>query len=333
VSWLSPWPSTWPDALASPVTRGILVAVIAVVLLATIVIGALSVSGRGTPAFRRELWLRLAAWLVILPLLIGPVIAGRFWTIGGVTLLGLFCLREYDRATGLFREPLIVAFVALGVVVANFAAADNWYGFFTALWPLSVGIIAIASIPSDRPAGYIQRTALGIFAYMLFGAGLAHLGFMANDPGYRPIVLLLILAVALNDVLAFTCGKLIGGPKLLPHTSPGKTIAGALGALIGTTLLVAFIAHAIFRGTPIDRPHWLILLGLIVSFAGQAGDLMLSSIKRDLGIKDMGAAIPGHGGLLDRFNSLLLVSPASFHFIRYFHEFGANAPTRIFTGP
>jgi phosphatidate cytidylyltransferase len=264
--------------------------------------------------------------------MLGPVLAGRVWTIGAVTLLGLVCLREFDRATGLFREPIITATVAIAVLAVNFAALDHWYHFFVALWPLCVSIIAVASIPADKPAGYIQRVGLGVLAFMLFGAGLAHLGYMANDFNYRPIVLLLICAVALNDVLAFTFGRLIGGPKLLPVTSPGKTISGAVGAMCGTTILVAIVAHLIYPGTPLDQAHWLILLGLTVSVAGQFGDLTLSSIKRDLGIKDMGVAIPGHGGVLDRFNSLLLVAPASFHFIGYFVGFGLDQPTRLITG-
>jgi phosphatidate cytidylyltransferase len=199
----------------------------------------------------------------------------------------------------------------------NVASLDQWYGLFMALMPLTVGVLSIVTIPLDRPTGYIQRTGLAIFAYMLFGAGLAHLGYMANDPDYRPIVLMLLTTVALNDVFAFTFGKLIGGPKLLPATSPNKTIAGALGALCATSIVVALIASQILHGTAAGHPVTLLLLGAIVSAGGQAGDLLLSSIKRDLGIKDMGVVIPGHGGVLDRFNSLLLVAPAAFHFLRY----------------
>ena len=264
--------------------------------------------------------------------MMGPVVLGREWVIGAVTLLGLACLREFDRATGLFREPLVAAIVVLGILFANFAALDHWYGFFVALWPLTVGVIVIGTIPRDRPAGYIQRTALGILAYMLFGAGLAHLGYIANDPGYRPILLLLLTAVPLSDVAAFTFGKLIGGPKLLPATSPNKSISGALGALTVTTLLVATLAFFIFRGTPMAQTHWLVAFGLIVGVGAQAGDLMLSSIKRDIGIKDMGTILPGHGGVLDRFNSLLLVAPAAFHFIQFFVGFGMGQPVRLITG-
>ena len=135
-----------------------------------------------------------------------------------------------------------------------------------ALFPLTVVALAAASIPLDRPGGYIQRTGLAVFAFTLFGAGLAHLGYLANDGGYRPLVLLLLLtAVALNDVLAFTAGKLIGGPKLLPATSPNKTVSGALAALLGTTVLVACVGEPIFAGTALDR--WGLLIGLGVKRA------------------------------------------------------------------
>ncbi|HWT09148.1 MAG TPA: phosphatidate cytidylyltransferase [Roseomonas sp.] len=319
-------------AFAHPVTIGIVAATAAVVAIAGAVIAAMTLTGRGTPELRRELWLRTGSWCLLLPLMMGPVLLGREWVIGAVTLLGLACLREFDRATGLFREPLVAAIVVLGILAANFAALDHWYGFFVALWPLTVGVIVIGTIPLDRPAGYVQRVALGIFAYMLFGAGLAHLSFMANEPGYRPIILMLLTTVALSDVAAFTFGKLIGGPKLCPATSPNKSISGALGALCVTTLLVATLASFIFAGTPMAQTHWLVAFGLIVGIGAQAGDLMLSSIKRDIGIKDMGTILPGHGGVLDRFNSLLLVAPAAFHFIQFFVGFGMGQPARVITG-
>jgi phosphatidate cytidylyltransferase len=319
-------------AFAHPVTIWIVTATGAVLALAAAAIGWLSASGRAKPEFRRELWLRFGSWCVLLPLMIGPVLAGRAWTIGAVTLLGLACYREYARATGLFRERVLSAVVAAGIVAVNFAALDNWYGFFVALFPLTVCVLAVATTPLDLPQGYVQRVGLAVLGYMLFGAGLAHLGFMANDPNYRPLVLLLLTAVALNDCAAFTCGKLIGGPKLLPATSPNKTISGALGAVVVTGGVVALMGSVLFAGTPMGAWHWLVLLGVLVSVAGQAGDLMLSSIKRDIGIKDMGAVLPGHGGILDRFNSLLLVSPLVFHLVHYLVGLGTGAPTRLITG-
>jgi phosphatidate cytidylyltransferase len=109
-------------------------------------------------------------------------------------------------------------------------------------------------------------------------------------------------------------------------------VGGALGAIILTTPLVAVIAHFIWTDTALDNPICLVGLGIIVSIVGQFGDLMLSAIKRDLGLKDTAKLIPGHGGLLDRFDSLILVAPAVFHYVNYFVEFGAGQPQRIFSG-
>ena len=308
-------------AFASPVTVGIVAAAAAVVVCAAAVIALLSATGRASPALVRELWLRTGSWAVLLPCLMGPVLWGRVPTILLFCVLGLLCLREYDRATGLFRDWLMSGTVALGVLFVTATALDRWYGLFVASIPLTAGALAVVSLPADRPAGYVQRTGLALFAFMLFGAGLGHFSLLANDVGYRPVLLLLLTTVALNDVFAFTAGKLLGGPKLLPATSPNKTVSGAVGAMACTTAVVAPLAAAVFHGSPVDRWPVLIGLGLVVSIAGQAGDLVLSSIKRDLGIKDMGTAIPGHGGWLDRFNSLLLVAPASFYYIDYFGGF------------
>jgi phosphatidate cytidylyltransferase len=95
---------------------------------------------------------------------------------------------------------------------------------------------------------------------------------------------------------------------------------------------MAVVAHFIWTNTALDNPICLIGLGIIISVVGQFGDLMLSSIKRDLGLKDTAKLIPGHGGLLDRFDSLILVAPAVFHYVGYFVGFGAGQTERIFSG-
>ena len=182
--------------------------------------------------------------------------------------------------------------------------------------------------------------ALGAFGFLLFGTALGHLGYLANDERYRPLVILIVLAVEMNDAFAFVCGKALGQRQLVPNTSPNKTAEGALGALLLTTALVVgvgwFIYTAEYRDThgisAGKELRYLILLGIIVSAVGQVGDLVLSSIKRDLGIKDFGTLIPGHGGLLDRFDSLILVAPAVFHFTNYVAGIGLHEPTNIFSG-
>jgi phosphatidate cytidylyltransferase len=297
-----------------------------------IAIGVLDLSGRISAPLRRELWLRIGSWAFLAPAICLPILAGALWTMLALAAISLLCYREYARATGLFREKLVSGFTALGIILMYLAALDHWYGLFVALIPLIVIALAIVSIPLDRPAGYIQRTGLAVFGFLLFGGALAHLAYATNDPNYRPILLLLLVSVSLNDVFAFIIGKTLGGPKLLPHTSPNKTVSGSLGALIITMCIVAVIAEPIFVGTRLEPLTHRLGLGFLVGALGQLGDLMVSSIKRDIGIKDMGITIPGHGGVLDRFNSLLLVAPATFHYIGYFKGFGLDQPVRIFTG-
>jgi phosphatidate cytidylyltransferase len=102
--------------------------------------------------------------------------------------------------------------------------------------------------------------------------------------------------------------------------------------LVLTTVLVIGVGSLVFQGTALASPLHLASLGILISVLGQFGDLMLSSIKRDLGIKDMAATIPGHGGLLDRFDSIILVAPAVFHYINYLVGVGTDQATNILTG-
>jgi phosphatidate cytidylyltransferase len=319
------------DAFNHPVTVGIVAAVAGVLVAAPLVVVLLRRAGKLDDKDYRELIDRCRSWAVMAPLIIGPVLLGAAWVITAVFVLSILCYREFARATGLFRERTVSAVVVLGILALALATMDNWYGLFTTVPPLTVGILAAASVLHDRPQGYIQRVALGAFAFLLIGGGLAHLAYFANDAHYRPMLAMLLLTVELNDVFAYVSGKTFGRRKLAPNTSPNKTIGGALGAVILTTTLVAALAHFVFRGSALDRLPHLLALGLIVSVGGILGDLILSSIKRDVGIKDMGVTIPGHGGILDRFNSMLLVAPGVFHYVRYFHGLADGQPARILT--
>jgi phosphatidate cytidylyltransferase len=321
----------WRHAFASPVTLWITVAVVAALALAAIIIRILHALHRTDEKLHDELVKRVNSWAVMTPLLLGPVLLGAAWTILAVAILSVLCYREFARATGFFRYRPLSIVVVLGIIATTFAIADHWYGLFVAIPPLIIVLLAMVAILRDEPHGYIQRVGLGVISFLLFGHCLGHLGYMVNDADFRPIVMLIILTVELNDVFAYITGKTFGRRKIVPQTSPNKTLGGALGALILTTALVSTVGHFVFLGSAVDTPMKLIGLGLIVSIAGQFGDLMLSSIKRDIGIKDMGTTIPGHGGLLDRFDSLLLVAPAVFHYVGYFRGFGLDQPARIFS--
>jgi phosphatidate cytidylyltransferase len=319
-------------AFDHPVTLAIVFGVAAVLVLSPVVVQLLFRFACINEQQRTELMLRYKSWLFLIPLMFVPVLLGAAWTQVAVLVLSLLCYREFARATGLFREKLISLVVVIGIVAVMAAALDHWYDLFVALFPLVVAVLAATAILPDQPRGYIQRVALGVLAFALFGVAFGHLSYMSNDANYRPLLLMVLIAVAANDVFAYVVGKSLGRRKLAPNTSPNKTVAGAAGALLLTTGLVAVLAHFVFKDSPFDRAPVLFALGATISIVGQLGDLMLSSIKRDLGLKDTGVALPGHGGLLDRFDSLILVAPAVFHLVGYFLGFGLDQPTRIFSG-
>ena len=318
-------------AFENSITLVVAIVVAGLLILTPAIIWILARTGRIDAKLRSELVLRYRSWLVLTPLIVVPILLGAAWTILGIGILSLLCYREFAQATGLFREKAISLVVALGICAVTFTELDHWYRLFVALVPFVVGLIAMIAILQDQPKGYIQRVSLGVLAFLLFGSFLGHLGYLANDRNYRPVLLLIFLSVELNDVFAYLVGKSLGNRKLAPNTSPKKTVAGSVGAIVLTTALVLGLGSLVFRGTVLASPYHLLSLGALISTLGQFGDLMLSSIKRDLGIKDMAETIPGHGGLLDRFDSVLLVAPAVFHYINYFLGVGADQATNIFT--
>lgn len=319
------------SALDDPFVAGTVLAVVVLLAVSPLVFLLLARMGKAKGKLLMDLWDRWRSWLILAPLIVGPVLLGAAYTMAAVGILSLLCYREYARATGLFRERAISVVVVLGIILVTFSSLDCWYGLFVALWPLTVGLITAVAIVADRPNGYVQRVGLGVLGFMLFGSCLGHLGFFGNDANYRRIIVWILLCVEMNDIFAYICGKSFGRRKLAPHTSPNKTVGGAVGALILTTILAAWMGKFVFPHTVLAQTQHLIVMGIMIGVLGQLGDLLLSSVKRDVGIKDMGNTFPGHGGVLDRFNSLLLVSPAIFHYVGYYLGVGRLEPVRIFS--
>ncbi|MHC4992073.1 MAG: phosphatidate cytidylyltransferase [Planctomycetota bacterium] len=320
-------------AFDEPVTLWATVGIVGAAVLAGVAIALLGRLKVISPDTHADAWRRWKTWLWLGAVVLTPILLGAAWTMAAVAVLSLGCYREYARATGVFRDKMISASVVAGILLVTFAAVDHFDRMFFAAAPLTACLIAIATIPRDEPRGYVQRVALGIFGFLMFGFCLGYVGYFANASGYRPVLLLLLIGVAVSDVSAYCVGKMLGRRKLAPKTSPGKTVAGSLGSLVITSAAVAVLGHFVFSGTPVDRVWWLLILGLLISALGQLGDLILSSIKRDVGVKDLGTTIPGHGGLLDRFDSLVLPAPAVFHYLSLLlGPWAADEPTRIITG-
>jgi phosphatidate cytidylyltransferase len=193
---------------------------------------------------------------------------------------------------------------------------SGWYGFFVAVPVFAIALILLVPILRNRARGELQRMSLGIVGFVYIGWMFGHLGFLANAVNAYGYLLYIIFATELNDVAAFTFGRLFGRHPLRSEISPKKTWEGALGALA-----VSMILPWVLRFSFPEFTAWqLILTGLIVGIGGQLGDLSISVIKRDIGTKDMGALIPGHGGILDRIDSLIYVAPLFMHMAGYYHE-------------
>jgi phosphatidate cytidylyltransferase len=323
-------------ALAHPVTRlcvAVVLGALALTPLALLLLGAL---GRLSPETRADAWLRYRTWLLIVPLVLGPILWCRAAAVVMLTVVALLAYREFARATGLFRAQVVSAVAAIGIVTLGVAALDHWYGLFVAVPSLAVATMAGAAVLRDQPEGYIQRVALGAVGLLLFGSAFLHLAYFTNAQHWRAVLCMLLLCTQGSDIAAYCFGKAFGSRRLFPNTSPRKTLAGHLGALVVSATLCALLAHQVFRGTAVDEWWRLALLGVLVALGAQAGDLVLGSIKRDLGLKDLARFLPGHGGVTDRVNSLLLVAPVVFHFVGYFLRYstggGMTEPRRILTG-
>jgi len=270
-----------------------------------------------------SVWRIYRGWLMMIPIFIVFVFFGRLVFILGILGISTFSFFEFSRATRLNRANPWITYVAyLGIVIVAvlamvpdpFAEYFGWYGLFMALPVYMIGFIVLVPILQNRHEGQLQAVSLGVLGFIYFGWMFGHLSFLANSPYFVNYVLYLVFAVQIADISAYSFGKLFGRHKLRSNISPNKTMEGAIGALV-VSLCLPWLLRGIL---PEFGPLQLFLTGLIVGIGSQLGDLTISLIKRDLEIKDMGTLIPGHGGVLDRIDSLIIAAPLFFHMIRYF---------------
>lgn len=233
---------------------------------------------------------------------------------------------------GFFYSPLIAEIVLvllgilMGIELSNMLGNSQWrqigFGLCLGFAAAPASVFLLVGIPS--PLNIIALIALASAFSLrldkpkitLFGGSLA-LCLVAGSAlldlvdGHK-IVLLLAAAIAACDTTAYFVGRKFGGPKLAPTISPKKTISGALGGVIGSTFVVFML------GPWFDLSIFYSLWGgLLIAGLAQAGDLFESSVKRSLNVKDSGTVIPGHGGVLDRFDGYILTLPAAFLFWQF----------------
>ena len=265
------------------------------------------------------------SWIAIAAIGLVMVFLGRIPVIIGVTVLAVLAFKEFARASGLYRDWWMTGAVYAGIVAVGTASlishprgeepGAGWYGLFVAVPVFAIALILIIPILQNRARGELQRMSLAIVGFIYMGWMFGHLGFLANARNAYGFVCFIIFATAVCDVAAFTFGKIFGRHPLRSEISPNKTWEGAIGAFV-----IAMILPWVLRFSfPFFGTRELILTGLIVGIGGQLGDLSVSVIKRDIGTKDMAATIPGHGGILDRIDSLIYAAPLFMHLAGYYH--------------
>lgn len=291
----------------------------------------LAVAGAVLFVLRRRLgtaaehaWKAYLGWLIMVPIGLGAIFLGREAAIVFFTVVAIFGFKEFARATGLYADWFMTGGVYLCIIATGITSlvtheslrGPGWYGLFSVLPVYAVAGLFIIPIVRNRTHGQLQALALAIVGFVYLGWMFGHLAFLANANHAYAYVLYLLFAVELNDVAAYVFGKLLGRHALRSNISPKKTWEGALGAVVVSLAL----PWALWFTFPHFEPFDLIVIGVIVGIGGQLGDLAISVIKRDIGVKDMSAAIPGHGGILDRIDSLIYVAPLFFHFVHYRHD-------------
>ena len=265
---------------------------------------------------------RIKAWWVMVLVISLAFLFGRT----GVILLFLFisfaALREFMTLTYTRSADYLALTAAFFVVLpAQYALVwFGWYGLYAIFIPVYVFLILpILEVAGGDTKRFLERTAKMQWGLMISVFCISHVPALLtlNIPGYddRNLLLIafLVIVVQSSDVLQYVFGKLFGRRQLAPEVSPSKTVEGLVGGVLCATTLGA----SLWWITPFD--FWqAALMSLAITGMGFFGGLVLSAIKRDRGVKDWGNLIEGHGGMLDRLDSVVFAAPIFFHLTKYF---------------
>ena len=274
---------------------------------------------------RRQLWRpveanlrsRLITGLVGLPLLIlligwgDPLVFAAFFF-----LLTIAALREYFAMAfpGRVREQLCGIFAGTVISLTLLARGVVERGFWVGLALLAC--FAIYFLTAGRLEEKLTKLAWTFLGCFYLGYLLPHWVFLFRLPHGRAWVLFVLLVIMVGDSAAYFVGRRFGTKKLAPQISPGKTVEGAVGYFLGS-IIAGFLGSQIV----VPEMHWLEAIGLAAGLCilGQVGDLFESWIKRVFAVKDSGSLLPGHGGLLDRLDSLIFPAVFTTTYLRVFH--------------
>lgn len=269
---------------------------------------------------------RVNAWWIMSAVLTVAFTLGRGGTIVLFWLVSFFALREFMSLLYSRRSDYRVLVLCYYFVLPFQYLLVFWdsQGLFVTFIPVYAFLfMPIAASLSGDSHYFLSRAATAQWAVMIAVYCISHIPALLNlrIPGYSHNILLLLFLVAVvqaSDVLQYVWGKLFGKRKILPMLSPSKTVIGTVGGVCSAALL----GGALYAITPF-RPAEAIAIAFLTCVMGFLGGLVMSAIKRDRGVKDWGNLIEGHGGMLDRMDSLCFAAPVFFHCVQYFWASGA----------
>ena len=258
---------------------------------------------------------RIATWWVLCSVMALALVMGPVWVCTLFALFSMLALREF--LSPLWRElPLLLAFIVAqyGLILAR------WHDGFYILIPVGAFLaISTWNALAGKTEDYLDRTAKQYWGLLVSTYCLSYAPalLMLDIPGYSgrnsTLLYYLLLVVQASDILQYVWGKLLGRRPVAPRISPNKTWEGFLGGVLTATALGA----ALYRATPF-QPWQAAAISAAVTLTGFAGGLVMSAIKRQRGVKDFGTLIVGHGGVLDRIDSLCFAAPVFYLVVRYF---------------
>lgn len=264
---------------------------------------------------------RIRAWWLMAALLGGALWLGKTGVVVLFAFISFVALREYATLTPSRRGDhwalAMCFFVALPF--QYFLIWVGWYGFYSIFIPVYAFLmLPILAALSGDIRDYMQRSATIQWGLMVSVFCISHVPALLTleIPGYESrsafLLVFLVIVVQASDVLQYVWGKLAGKRRIAPQLSPSKTVEGFVGGVASATALGA----ALWWITPFS-PAQAALMALLITLLGFCGGLVMSAIKRDRGVKDWGTLIEGHGGMLDRIDSLCFSAPVFFHVVRY----------------
>lgn len=247
----------------------------------------------------------------------------------GVMIVCYLSFHEFIKSVDIREaDKNVITFAYLMIPFQFIFIWLNWYGMAIVFIPIYIFLtIPLFLILSKEPQGYLKSVAVLYWAMIASVFCLSHIAMLFTLPvdnqnhtfNAISLIFYLLFLTEINDVLQYVWGKTLGKKmlknKILPTISPNKTLAGFIGGVISTTIIAYFTSRYF---TPFNHLES-IGLGLIISMGGFVGDVCMSAIKRDLGVKDYSSLLPGHGGILDRVDSLIYTAPLFFHYLRYLH--------------